>query len=324
MVELTRRGFTIGASVAALGTSLPAFAQSYPSQDIYLICAFPPGSGADIIVRYFAERLRPITGRTIVVENKPGASGNIATQHIARAKPDGYTIMIHGGTALSANMHLFKVPAVDVEKEIRIAATLQRQPTMIVVDSSKPWKSVAELTAAMKEKGEKGSYGVGNTIGKVMGATYKTLAGLKAEEIPYKATAQTLNDLQSGALDYAFHDNAGAIAYERQGRVRILGVSTAKRMQSAPQYPTMTEQGYPMDMVGWWAAMVPMATPRPVVDQINGWIKEIITSEDGIKFLASIASDPWVTTPEEGQAYLSEQVKQWGEWVRAANIPPLG
>ena len=328
MVEITRRQFNIGASTTALGLgglSAPALAQAaYPSADIHLICAFPPGSGADIIVRYFSERLKQVTNRTTLVENKAGASGNIATEHIARAKPDGHTIMIHGGTALSANMHLFRKPPVDVAKAVQIAATTHRQSTMLVVDAKKPWKTVGELTAAMKDKGEKGSYAISNTIGKVMGATYKHQAGLKTVEVPYKTTGDTLNDLQSGAVDYAFHDNTSSIAFERQGRVRILAVSTTARLQSAPHYPTMTEQGFPMDLMGWWAAIVPAATPRPIVDQINAWIKEIITSEDGKKFLHNIASDPWATTPDEGQAFLRQQVQQWGEWIRAAKIEPLG
>jgi tripartite-type tricarboxylate transporter receptor subunit TctC len=260
----------------------------------------------------------------MIVENKGGASGNIATEYIARAKPDGHTIMIHGGTALAANMHLFRKPPVDVAKEVQLAATLVRQPTMIVVDAQSPVKTVAELTTAMKTKGDKASYAISNTIGKVMGATYKKQAGLAAIEVSYKTTGDTLNDMKSGAIDFAFHDNTSALANERAGRVRILAVGTAARMQAVPQYPTMAEAGHPMDLVSWWAAMVPSATPRPIVDQINAWIKEIITSEDGKKFLNSIGGDPWVSTPDEAQAFLNKQIDQWGIWVRDANIEPLG
>jgi tripartite-type tricarboxylate transporter receptor subunit TctC len=321
--HLTRRQFAVGLSAAGLFTS-PALAQGYPSQDIHLICAFPPGSGADVIVRFFGERLRLLTKRTVVVDNKPGASGLIATEAIARAKPDGYTIMIHGGTALSANMHLFRKPPVDVAKALQIASTLNRQPTMLVVDASKPWKTPGDLAVTMKEKGEKASYAISNTVGKVMGAMFKKLASLEAVEVPYKVTTDTYNDLQSGALDFAFQDNISAVAMARQGRLRILGVSTAARLQAAPEYPTMTEQGFPMDMIGWWAAFVPMATPRPIVDQINGWMREIVSSTQGKAFLDSIASDPWLSTPEEGQAFLRQQIEQWGIWVREANVEPLG
>jgi tripartite-type tricarboxylate transporter receptor subunit TctC len=323
MMHITRRQFSAGALAAGV---LPSrgFAQSYPSQDLHLICAFPPGSGADVIVRFFGERLRLITKRTVVVDNKPGASGAIATEAIARAKADGYTIMIHGGTALSANMHLFKHPQVDVAKALQIASTLNRQPTMLVVSPDKPWKTPKELAAAMTEKGDKASYAISNTIGKVMGATFKKQASLTAVEVSYKSTTDTYNDLQSGALDFAFQDNISAVAQARQGKLRILGVSTAARLQAAPEYPTMTEQGYPMDMIGWWAAFVPMATPRPVVDQINGWMREIVSSSEGKAFLDNIASDPWLSTPEEGQDFFRKQIDQWGIWVREANIEPLG
>lgn len=324
MGRLTRRTFVAGAAAMLSAFSRRAFAQSYPSQDIHLICAFPPGSGADIIVRYFGERLRPLTNRTVIVENKAGASGSIATEYIARARPDGYTIMIHGATALAANMHLFRKPPVDVTTALQLAATLNRQPTMLVVHPDKPWTSVAQLTDSMRQKGEKASYAISNTVGKIMAATYKQQAGLAAVEVSYRTTGEFLNDMQSGAVDYGFQDNATAIAQARQNHVRILAVSTAARLQAAPEFPTMTESGYPMDMVGWWAAIVPAATPKPIVTQINQWINEIITSEDGKRFLNSIASDPWVTTPDEAQAFLRKQVAQWGEWIRAANIEPLG
>jgi tripartite-type tricarboxylate transporter receptor subunit TctC len=323
MTNLTRRQFSVGISAAGLFPA-HAFAQDYPARDIHLICAFPPGSGADVIVRFFGEQLRLITKRTVVVDNKPGASGVIATEAIARAKPDGYTIMIHGGTALSANMHLFKNPPVDVAKALQIASTLHRQPTMLVVSSDKPWKTPAELAAAMVAKGDRASYATSNTVGKVMGATFKKLASLTAVEVSYKTTADSYNDLQSGALDFAFQDNISAVAMARQGKLRILGVSTAARLQAAPEYPTMSEQGYPMNMIGWWAAFVPTATPRPIVDQINAWMREIVSNPDGKAFLDNIVSDPWLGSPEEGQAFLREQIQQWGVWVREANIEPLG
>lgn len=322
---ITRRQFSVGVLAAgAAPLAAPALAQNYPSQDIHLICAFPPGSGADVIVRFFGERLRGSTGRTIIVDNKPGASGSIATEAIARAKPDGYTIMIHGGTALSANMHLFKNPKVDVTNALQIATTINRQSTMMVVSAASPWKSARELADGMKKKGDKATYATSNTIGKVMGATFKKQANLTAVEVNYKTTAETYNDLQSGALDFGFQDNISAIAASKQGKLRILGVSTAKRLTSGAEYPTMQEQGFPMDMVGWWAAFLPIATPRPIVDHVSRLVSEVVLSKEGKAFLDTIASDPWVSTPEEGQAFFRDQVKQWGIYVREAGIEPMG
>jgi tripartite-type tricarboxylate transporter receptor subunit TctC len=143
--------FAMSATVIALSAA-PVFAQTYPTQDLHFICAYPAGSGADIFVRFYAEKLRP------VMENKPGAVSNIATEYVARAKPDGYTVYIQGASSIAANMHLFKNPPVDVGRAIQIAAPLNKQPYMLVVDASRPWKNVPELTGYLKDRKDKASY----------------------------------------------------------------------------------------------------------------------------------------------------------------------
>src|SRR6185503_3123354 len=125
----------------------PAIAQSYPSQDVHFVCAFPPGSGADVIVRWYAEKLRPIMGATILVENKVGALAFLATEYTARAKPDGHTIFVHGWSAIASANYLFKNPAIDVTKALTLAGTMNRQPHMIVVDAKSPFQSLKDLTA---------------------------------------------------------------------------------------------------------------------------------------------------------------------------------
>jgi tripartite-type tricarboxylate transporter receptor subunit TctC len=314
------------ASCVAIATlaSSSTCAQPYPSQDIHVICAYPAGSGADIFVRYYADKLRPVAGRTIVVENKPGAVSNIATEYVARAKPDGYTVYIQGASSIGANMHLFKNPPVDVGKAIQIAAPLNKQPYMLVVDAKRPWKNMAELTAYLKEKKDKASFATSNPPAKVMGAIYKHAAGLQAVEVPYRTAFDSANDMQSGALDFALYDPVFASNQAREGRMRILAVSTTQRTQANPELPTMTESGVPMDLVGWFAAMVPTGTPRPVVDQLNAWFNQINATEESRKFLNSVGGDPWISTPDEGQARFLKDIKDWGEYVRTANIEPQG
>ena len=148
-------------------------ADDYPTQDIHFICAFPPGSGADVIVRYFADKVRPLTGRNIIVENRSGAGGNIAIEYVARARPDGYTVFVHGASGVAASMSLFKKPPVDVGKTIQVVATINRQPFMILVDAKSPYKTLADLTAAMKQKGDKASYATAAPFGTVVGEIYK-------------------------------------------------------------------------------------------------------------------------------------------------------
>ena len=161
----------------AVGT-LDAGAEQYPSQDIHVICAFPAGSGADVLVRYFAEKLRVLAGKPVLVENKVGAAGNIAAEYTARARPDGYTIHIHAGSATAANYWLFKKPPINPSKDLQVVATLNQQPFMVVVDAKSPYKSLPELTEAMKKKGDKATYAESNTTGKVMGELYKNATGV--------------------------------------------------------------------------------------------------------------------------------------------------
>jgi tripartite-type tricarboxylate transporter receptor subunit TctC len=325
-MQITRKQLLQSAGAFTLASAFgvrAGQAQDYPSQDIRMVCAFPPGSGADVLVRYFAEKLKPIANRTVIVENKSGAGGNIATEYVARAKPDGHVIYVHAGTAVAANQSLFKKPPVDVVRDIRVAATINRQPFMLVVDAKSPYKTVAELTEAMKKKGDKASYAYAAPTGRIMGEIYKDKTGVKALEINYRTAPDSLNEMLSGKLDFAMHDPVFALAQQREGRLRILAVSTGKRLDALPNQPTMTELGIPMDLTGWWAAMVPAGTPKPVVDKIHQWFVQMVSSDETKKFLNSFGGDPYINTPEQGQAMLERDVKAWGDYVRLAKIEPM-
>src|SRR5262245_14885446 len=306
------RGGGMALALAAGLAATAASAQEYPTQDIRLVCAFPPGSGADVLVRYFAEKLRPLAARTVIVENKAGAGGNIATEYVAKSKPDGHTIFVHAGTAVAANQSLFRKPPVDVAKAIKVVATINRQPWMLVVDAKSPYTTVAELTAAMKPKGEKATYATAAPTGKIMGEIYKNATGIAAVEVTYKSAPDSLNEMTSGKLDYGMHDPVFSLAQQREGRLRILAVSTAKRLDAAADLPTMTELGIPMDLTGWWAAMVPTGTPKPVIDKIHQWFVQMVSSDETKKFLNSFGGDPYINSPEQGQAMLERDVKAWG------------
>ena len=318
-----RPGF-IAVSVS-LGLVTPADAQTYPNKDVHFICAIPAGSGADVIVRFLAEKMRPLMNQPIVVENRAGASGNVATEYAARSKPDGYTIYVHAGSAVAANMHLFKRPPVDAASALQVVATINRQPFMVVVDAKRPWQSMAELTTYVKAKGDKASYATVGPIGRAMGALYNQIAGLQSVEVHYKTAADSINDMASGALDYGMQDPQFSLAQARQGRLRILAVSTGKRLAANPDLPTMAESGVPgIDLMGWFAAMVPAGTPRPIVDQLNAWFSQVVAAYETTRFLNSFGGDPWIATPEEGQARLRQDIEAWAEYVRVAKIEPEG
>jgi tripartite-type tricarboxylate transporter receptor subunit TctC len=310
-----------------LGAALPPSAQAeqYPNQDIHFICAFPPGSGADVLVRYFAEQVRPLAGKNIIIENKSGAGGNIAMEYVSKQKPDGYTIFVHAGSGVAAAMSLYKRPPFpDAGKATQIAGTINRQPFMLVIDAKSPYKTTAELTEAMKKKGDKATYATAAPTGTVMGELYKVATGVKAVEVNYKNAVDSLNDQLSGAIDYGMHDPVYSLAQQREGRLRILGVSTGQRLEATPDLPTMAEQGVPMDLTGWWAAMVPQGTPKDVVDQINKWFVTVVGSPDTKAFLNKFGGDPLIETPEQGQARLLKDVQNWKRYIEVAKIEPQG
>ena len=310
-------------AAAMLAAPAASFAQQkYPSQDIHVICAFPPGSGADIVVRYFSEKLREKAGGLVLVENKVGAAGNIAAEYTARAKPDGHVIHIHAGSSIAGNYWLFKKPPIDPVKDLQIVTAINIQPFMVMVTPDSPYKNLRELTEAMKAKGEKASYAEANTVGKVMGELYKAATGVKAVDVPYRTTADALNDYKSGAVDYGMMDPQSATVNVQAGRLRMLAVSTGKRMQSLPDVPTMKEQGVDVELFGWFAVIVPSATPKPVVAQLNTWFKEILSTDETRQFIYKFGGDPWITTPEEGQAQLVKDKADWEGYVKAAKIEP--
>lgn len=326
-MEMTKKTLVIVGGALALIVAVFAGvrelrAQGYPNQDIRLICGFPPGSGADVFVRFFAEKLRPLAGRTVVVENKPGAASNIATEFVAKSKPDGHTLYPFAGTTVAASMHLFKKPPVDVGKALRVAATTSNLAFMLVVDAKSPYKTVADLTAAVKKKGKDANYAVAANPGRIMGAIYKNKAGLEATEVLYRTAPDSLNEIQIGRIDYGLHDAVFALSQQREGRLRILAVSSGKRLQSLPDIPTMTESGIPMNLDLWWGVMVPAATPDPIVDKINQWFKEIVSAPETKKFLNDAGADPMIRTPEEAQKMFLAAIKDWGEFVRMARIEP--
>ena len=154
-------GATLGAAAAGV---TPALAQQDPNEDVHFVCAWPAGSGADTIVRFYVEKMRPLMNRAIVVENKPGAGGNIGVEHASKAKPNGYTVLVHGGYNLASNMHLYKRPPIPSVNAFQVFATINRQAFVLTVDANKPCKNLADLTEAMKAKGSKTTYAIGAPV----------------------------------------------------------------------------------------------------------------------------------------------------------------
>lgn len=299
-----------------------AAAQEFPlGRQISFICAFPAGSGADIQVRFLADKMSAIVGKTIIVENKPGAAGNIAAQHVVQSNPDGYTVYVHSGSATAGNMHLLKNPPFDVRKALQPVASISKAPFTLVVAANYPAQNIRELTEILKKKGAGGNYGAGSTSAKIMGELYKQRAGLQTVEVNYRTSQDSMNDMLSGRLDFASFDAAFARSQAREGRIRIIAVGAGERTKALADVPTMREQGVEMNHVGWWGAFVAAGTPEPIVRQWNDLFGKLLTQKEVVDFLASIGADAFLSTPKETHDLLVKTVDEWEELVRLANIP---
>jgi len=320
--DITRRNLMIATAASAALAPFGAFAQAaYPNGQITFVCAFPAGSGADVLVRFFAEKFAKVSGQTVIVENKPGAAGNIAAMYTARAKPDGYTIYVHSGTSTAANMSLFKAPPLDVVKELQTTSFINKQAFMFVVAYDSPIKDMKQLTEVLKTKGNNASYATAATSGKVLGEIYKQKAGVDPVEVSFKDAKDSLNDMLSGSIDYGVHDPVFALSQANEKRVRILASGSPVRLKSIPDVPTAKEQGYDIDQLGWWGSFVPKATPRPIVDKINALFNEVLAQPDTVAFLGKFGGDVYTGTPDEGQALLAKTVEEWKDYVALAKIP---
>ena len=325
---LSRREFM---RAAAAATALPGLsvdslaADDYPAREIHSICMFPPGSGADVLVRLYARKLGELAGKTVIVENKVGAFGNIATEHVARSKPDGYTIYIApGSSVLAAATHLFKKLPFDPIKDFEHVTTLSKLPFLLLVAGDSPFKSVAELTAYLKEKGDKGSYGSIANTGLVGSELYKAAFGLKTVEVKYKDPQAMLSDLWGRNIDFVHLDPASPAGHLKSGKVRALATTSAQRFAALPNIPSAAEVGITnSDLIAWWSVHVPAKTPKSVTDKLEVWFNRIAVADDVKQFIATIGTDPFPGNSQILKELLVKDTKAWGEYVKVAKIEPL-
>ena len=309
----------------AAAFALPAAAQDYPVREIRSICNFTAGSGADIIVRYYSERLSRLAGKPVVVENRAGAQGLLATDFVAKSKPDGYTIMITpASSTLATAPHIFKSLPFDPIKDFAPVTTINSLSFVIAVDAAKPVASIDQLIASLKKKQHDGFYGTGSNSGQVAAELFKEQAGLKTTYVPFKATVAALAAVLAGEVDFISYDATWASTQAGPGgKLRILAATSAKRSAALPNVPTLQELGYKdFDITPWWGVVVPAGTPKPIIDRLARWFNEINRAEDTKEWLARFALDPMPGSPEQMAALLKTETERWGRYVRLAKIEP--
>jgi tripartite-type tricarboxylate transporter receptor subunit TctC len=300
-----------------------AGAQEYPVREIRSICNFAAGSGADIIVRYYSDRLSRLAGKSVIVENKPGVQGSLATDFVAKSKPDGYTIMITpASSTLATAPYLFKKLPFDPLKDLAPVTTIASLSFVIAVDAAQPIRSIDDLVKVLKSKPGHGFYGTGSNTGQVAAELFKEKLGLSTAYVPYKITVDALTGVVGGSVDFISYDTTWATT-QHPHRLRILAVTAAKRSGKLPDVPTLSELGLgEFDIAPWFGVVVPAGTPRPVIERLAGWFNQITNAPETKEFLARAALDAFPGSPESMAQHLRTETERWGRWVKMAKIEP--
>lgn len=318
--SLARRAVMAGAAALIAGLpAAPARAQEFPAREIHVICGYDAGTGADVIVRYFAEKLGALAGKPTIVENKGGALTAIAAKYVAQAKPDGYTLFITAGNStMSANSYIFKQLSYDPVKDFTPVTTLLQLPFLLTVSPKSPAKTVAELTQFLKGKGDKVTYGQANSFGIAAAELYKSIAGFKGVSVAYRNTPSAFTDMNGGQIDFIFADAAFAIEQSKSGNVRAL--ATTKKISAAPDLATMAEAGVTgFDLSAWWAAWLPAGAPQPVVDKLAGWLNQIVVSPEAKEFMARNGAEPFSGNAKLLIDHQATDTAKWVALLKAAN-----
>lgn len=313
-------GLLLSAACIALMPA-PSLAQDFPTREIRAICPFGPGTGADIVVRYFAQKLSELSGKTVITENRAGAQGLVATEAVAKAKPDGYTIAITpASSTLAAATHLYKKLPFDPVKDFEPVATISTLSFALMTDPKKGFKTVADLTKFLKEKNGDRFYASSANTGTVAAELYKKAVGLDIKRVNYKSGPDAINDMLNGHIDFWFTDASFAVGQVASGKLTALAVTGPQRSGALPNVPTMIESGLPVDLTAWWAMLVPAGTPKPIVDKYAAWIGQISATQETREFLAKFANDPMPGDAALLRKMLAQDIERWGEYVKIAEI----
>jgi tripartite-type tricarboxylate transporter receptor subunit TctC len=318
MPSFTR--FAAGLALAAVSTA--AFAQTWPTKPVRIMVGASPGGGTDIIARMLAEKYQAVFGQPFIVENRPGASNTIATDIVAKAPPDGYTMVVATNTAQSIAPHLLKLPY-DPLKDIAPVALVVVVPNVLVVNTDVPAKNVKELIALIKTNPDKYSYGSSGTgsTQHLAGEAFAYELGLKMVHVPYKGSSQALADLVGGQIQLNFDTTSSAMGHIKGGKARPLAVMTAKRSPQLPEVPTLAESGVTnVEMSTWYGLFVTAGTPQPVIDRLHAETTKILKLPDVQKRLEALAGEPGNMTPAQLGAMNKAEFERFGALIRAANI----
>jgi tripartite-type tricarboxylate transporter receptor subunit TctC len=307
--------------VAAL-LSIALHAQEYPNRPIRFIVSFPPGGSSDLIARVIAPRMTERLGQPVLVENRPGAGGNIGVDAVAKAPPDGYTIGLAAAGALSSNISLYPSMPFQPEKDLAPISMLAMIPFFLVAHPSQP-ATLKQLIQAAKAKpgGIAVGYGGNGSTMHLAGELFNMMAGIKLQPVPYKGSGPVSADVLGGQVPLGVVDVPSAIAHVRAGRMRALAVTSKRRIAAAPEVPTFEEAGVPgYEAIGWFGAVAPAGTPADIINRLNREMAAALSDPEIHERALAAGAEPFTNTPQEFAAMIREETRKWAQLIRTAGI----
>jgi tripartite-type tricarboxylate transporter receptor subunit TctC len=313
----------LAAAVAmTLSCAHAADAQQYPVKPVRLIIAYAAGGGTDTVGRVFAQKLSEGLGRQVIVDNRPGANGNIATEVAVKSQPDGYTMIMGNIGPIGVNPHLYKL-AFDPLRDLAPVTLIATAPLLVVVHPSLPVNSLKELIALAKREPGKLSYssaGVGSS-NHLAGALFNIEAGVDVVHIPYKGAAPALTDLIAGQVQLSFQTLPSVGGNVKSKRLKPLAVTSARRASTYPEVPTAAEAGLKgFEVSAWYSILVPAGTPRPIIERLNGEILKALKQKDVVDRLQTEGAEVAGTSPEEFGEFMRRETAKWGRVVKLSGM----
>jgi tripartite-type tricarboxylate transporter receptor subunit TctC len=309
------------ALLACLVLLLPsvAGAQNWPSKPIHIIVSSGAGGTADILARMIGEKLVPALGQPVIIENRPGAGGHLGAGLVARAQPDGYTLLMSGSPTHSVGPHLFKRLSYDPMRDVPPVAMVAVAPNLLVTRSSFPAKSLAELVALAREKPGQLTYSsAGNgTSGHLAAELLKHMARIDMRHVPYKSGPEAVTGVLSGDVDFIFFTVPSVLPQVEAGKLRALAITSLARSQLVPDVPTVAEAGYPgFEALGWYALFAPRDMPQPIVAKLSGEIEKIVRLPEIRDKMVQLGAEPRYMGPEGLTSFVAVESPKWGQLIR--------
>jgi tripartite-type tricarboxylate transporter receptor subunit TctC len=311
---MTRFGILIVGILAALASH----AQPYPSKPVRLINAFAPGGASDVVARSFANKLTDYLGRQVTVENRVGAGGNVASEYVARSAPDGYTLLM-GTLFLATNQSLYSKLTWDAQKDFAPISMVTASPLILCVHPSLPVKSTKELIALAKRRpGELNFPSAGNgTSMHLSGELFNMMAGIKTQHVPYKGSGPGVVDLVSGQLQFMLNPMPEPVPFIKDGRLRALATSTAKRITALPDLPPVAEAVPGFETITWQGFLAPAGTPKEIIDRLNTEFIKALKDPEFAARMRGMGLELYGTTPAEFSQYIRDENIKWAKVIKA-------